>query len=191
MLRAEPNWLAGLYSSISYFFKSWFWFCFLKLNYSERIQVSETRGLVNLIRGAVTLTKRFGDDVIAIHSEDVIQNPIQELKKMCKFLAVTCSQEYLESCASIVYETPSKTRNMIIWNEKAKEIITNIIQEVPYFQKYSLEKWSIQTNLTSLTDLRPVVKSWHNADTGSNFKPIVSLPYLSSNRSLYIITTLK
>ena len=102
--------------------------------------MQEVKRLASLIHGAVKLTNRFGNDVIAIHSEDMITNPVQELKKICTFFDVKCSQDYLDDCAHIVYANPSKTRNMIIWDEEAKQILTNITKNVSYFKKYSFDE---------------------------------------------------
>jgi hypothetical protein len=74
-----------------------------------------------------------------VYSEDMIDNPTRELKRLCKFLDVSCSEDYLKDCSSIVFKSPSKTRNSIIWSEEAKNIINKLLREVPLLKRYSFD----------------------------------------------------
>jgi hypothetical protein len=94
---------------------------------------------VRLTGAVVNIIKRYGDDVITIYSEDMIKNPEEELKKLCQFLFVPCSKDYLKDCTSIVYGSPSKSRNAILWNEKVKKILTDLIQQTPMLERYKFD----------------------------------------------------
>jgi hypothetical protein len=69
----------------------------------------------------------------------MMDNPTKELKRLCKFLEVPCSEGYFNDCSSIVLKSHSKTRNTIVWNEKARKILNGLIREEPLFKRYSFD----------------------------------------------------
>ena len=95
---------------------------------------------VRLTSGVLNLIKRYGDDVVTIYSEDMINNPLKELERLCWFLSVSCSKDYLKDCASIVHGSPSKSRNTILWNDEAKNILTDLIKKTPMLHRYKFNE---------------------------------------------------
>ena len=65
--------------------------------------------------------------MLEIRHEQLISDPKSVLKTMCEFLDLDYTQEYLDDCASIVMEQPSKTRYKIEWSkeniDKVKEMM--------------------------------------------------------------------
>ena len=83
-------------------------------NASKEVQEHWAKYHETYTGGAVKLLKRFGDDVITIFSEEMIENPSKELKRLCEFLSVSCSADYLKDCSSIVNASPSKSRYTVL-----------------------------------------------------------------------------
>ena len=85
------------------------------------------------------LIQRFGSSVLTLHSEDVIANPKEPLKKLCKFLEVTCTEDYLNDCASIIYKSTSKSRRTIVWSHSHKQKVEEAINDIPFLRRYTFE----------------------------------------------------
>ena len=94
---------------------------------------------VRLTRGVMNLIKLQGDDVITIYSEETIKDPRKEMKRLCRFLSLSCSEDYLKDCASIVNGTPSKSRNTIVWRDRTKSMLTDLISKTPMLQRYRFD----------------------------------------------------
>ena len=103
------------------------------------MQIDQATDHARLTSGVVNIIKEYGDDVITIYSEDMIRNPIIELERLCQFLSVSCSKDYLKDCSSIVSRTPSKSRYEVLWNDKARNILKELIQKTPMLQRYKFE----------------------------------------------------
>ena len=102
------------------------------MDYSVRVYLWEANNNYNLI-------KRYGARVLTLHSEDIIANPKVPLKKLCEFLEVTCSEDYINDCSSIIYKKPSKTRTTIVWPDVYKRKVEQAIKEIPFLRRYSFE----------------------------------------------------
>lgn len=112
-----------------------------KLAYNKKLQKEVVDTLAKLVKAAIAFTKRSDVDTILIYSEDIILDPTKELQKICEFLEVSCSEDYLRDCSSIIFKSPHETRNTIKWDEDAKSVINKIIQGEPLFQRYKFDTW--------------------------------------------------
>ena len=61
--------------------------------------------------------------VLDIYHEDFVSDPKGQLKRLCSFLGIMASPEYLESCASIVFEKPHRSRHDATWTDGAIKIV--------------------------------------------------------------------
>ena len=78
-------------------------------------------------------------DVLDIRHEDFIKEPKTELTKLCLWLGVEPSSNYLDDCATIVFESPHKKRHKIQWNESLKQQIEHKMDSFPFFAGYSFD----------------------------------------------------
>lgn len=83
---------------------------------------------------------RLSDEVHTLRSEDVVANPGLELRRICQFLNVTCSREYIQDCSNLVRKNTSKSRNAIIWNQYLKNIVYGYIRRIPFYSKYTFDR---------------------------------------------------
>jgi len=68
-------------------------------------------------------------DLLVIHSRDLIKNPRETIVKMCNFLGVTCSDNYLNVCTNKVFINESKTRYLLKWTDsQLNKIQQNIMR---------------------------------------------------------------
>jgi hypothetical protein len=86
------------------------------------------------------LKRQLGDQIHTVKSEDVIANPELEMHKICRFLNIHCSKKYISDCVSIVYRTISRSRDGIIWNKEAKDLVFRFIKRFPYYNSYKFEQ---------------------------------------------------
>lgn len=71
------------------------------------------------------------------HSEDLISKPERTLLSICAFLEVECSEEYLKGCASVVYNKPSRLRELVAWPSSMKKLVQKRMKEFAFFSRYS------------------------------------------------------
>ena len=71
--------------------------------------------------------------------EDMVAAPTEQLAKLCGFLGVEASEDYLNDCATVVHEKPRKSRYELDWTEEQKEEIAKIIEQYDFLSHYS---WS-------------------------------------------------
>ncbi|WP_345969860.1 sulfotransferase [Sulfurimonas sp. HSL1-6] len=76
-------------------------------------------------------------DVIHVKIENFMEHPKEELKRICDFLGLETTEEYLNACAAIVYTKPHKTRNDYTWDEALKARVSGEIEKYPFFEGYS------------------------------------------------------
>ncbi len=69
------------------------------------------------------MIKRFGGDAIHVEHEDFVSHPTAVLKKLCGFLGVKSTDDYLKDCASIVNEKPNQSRHEIEWSRENVDFV--------------------------------------------------------------------
>ena len=81
--------------------------------------------------------QRYDLDILVIHNKDIILDPRNTLIKLCDFLHVTCSDEYLQICTNKIYKTESVTRHMIEWTDDQLGVIQRNIDKFSWFKGYN------------------------------------------------------
>ena len=71
--------------------------------------------------------------------EDMVATPTEQLAKLCRFLGVEASEDYLNDCAAVVHEKPRKSRYELDWTEEQKEKVAEMIEQYDFLSHYS---WS-------------------------------------------------
>lgn len=78
--------------------------------------------------------------VIDIPSIEIVKNPTETLRKICEFLEITCTEQYLQDCANTVDAVPSITRNFITWTAEQKSRVYEEMKKYSFFAGYSYEQ---------------------------------------------------
>ncbi len=76
---------------------------------------------------------------ITVHHENIIENPQQQLKKLCQFLGVDADDEYLNECAGIVFKGPSRTRTSVQWTDELVAQVKAGIDDISFLNNYTMD----------------------------------------------------
>ncbi len=78
-------------------------------------------------------------DILDMRHEDFIQDPQAQLEKVCEFLQIEASHDYLQDCASIVYTQPHRSRHKIDWPPSLIERVRKHIASYPFLADYTFD----------------------------------------------------
>ena len=74
-----------------------------------------------------------------VHCEDLIQDPKWTMSRICSFLNMNCSLEFLDMCEEKTFTSVSMSRYLVEWNQDLLLRIAKQMQRFPFFQRYSFE----------------------------------------------------
>ena len=78
-------------------------------------------------------------EMLDVRLETLIQDPTECLRKICVFLGVDASGDYLDDCASIVFKTPKKSRDDVEWDPESIDEVKRRMKAYPFLKGYSFE----------------------------------------------------
>lgn len=79
------------------------------------------------------------DKWIDIRHEAFIEDPRLSLRKCCQFLGQAASEDYLKDCASIVRESPHKSRYEAEWTPQLIKRVEEEIGRYPFLHGYTFD----------------------------------------------------
>jgi hypothetical protein len=77
--------------------------------------------------------------MLDVKHEDLISKPAEELRRICDFLGLEYSKEYIDACSSIVMKKPSKTRFNIEWSKESKNQVIQQLADYKFLSEYSFD----------------------------------------------------
>lgn len=77
------------------------------------------------------------DEMIDVYHEDVIADPMGQLRRLCGFLGLEASDEYLEACASVVAPAPQRQRDSVEWPADFVAQFERGLAQYDYLARYS------------------------------------------------------
>jgi hypothetical protein len=108
----------------------------------RKIEVSEKLPFyLELLDGAqMALTQMLAsEEVMTIRHEDFIRQPHQTLRSSMDFLGQEATQDYIDACASILFEKPRQKRRAITWQPDELKRIEEAIQQYSFLEGYNFE----------------------------------------------------
>ena len=90
----------------------------------------------SLFQGAEMMRQQFNLDTMDVHGKDLIANPKVMINKMCNFLQVPCSDEYLDIVSKKIFSSESKTRYNVKWTDEQIAKIKENIQKYDNLKQY-------------------------------------------------------
>ena len=75
-------------------------------------------------------------DVFVSRHEEMVADPRLQLTKLCEFVQVSASPDYLDSCSSCVDEEPHTRRFEFDWTPKQREKVASLIEQYDFFSGY-------------------------------------------------------
>ena len=94
----------------------------------------------SLAEGSKVARDAFPGSVIDVPSMEIVKNPVETLRRICQFLEITCTEQYLQDCAATVDPVPSITRDFIEWTAEQKSKVYDMMKKYPFLEGYSFDK---------------------------------------------------
>ena len=110
-----------------------------QVNASKELE-GNIKGYFRMAEGSNKARKALPGSVIDIPSMKIVTNPSETLRKICKFLEITCTEQYLQDCAATVDPVPSITRDFIEWTAEQKNTVNEKMKRYSFFEGYSFDK---------------------------------------------------
>ncbi|MBC6414275.1 MAG: sulfotransferase [Chromatiales bacterium] len=76
------------------------------------------------------------NDVLICKNEDLIANPKLQITRLCDFLKVSASADYINACASCVFNKPTNERLELDWSGEHKQKINSLIKKYDFLYGY-------------------------------------------------------
>ena len=76
---------------------------------------------------------------LQVYCEDLIAHPTETMSKICEYLNLECSSEFLQMCADKTFKSVSMSRHLVEWD---LDMLSSLIKEIktfPFFRRYSFE----------------------------------------------------
>jgi len=111
----------------------------VKVNAPDELE-STIRSYFTMAEGSNRAREAFPGSVIDIPSMEIVKNPAETLRRICQFLEIACTEQYLQDCAATVDPVPSITRNFIEWTTEQKNTVYGMMTKYSFFEGYSFDK---------------------------------------------------
>ena len=78
-------------------------------------------------------------DLLPIRYEDFVKQPEKKLAGICGFLGLEAMPEYLRACASILHESPERSRQLVNWEPEWIERVHRRMTQYDFLAGYTFE----------------------------------------------------
>jgi hypothetical protein len=79
-------------------------------------------------------------ELMTVRHEELIARPVPTLERLCAFLDLPCSKDYLHDCSGIIYDSPSRTRTKADWSPKLMDLVGSRMTAIPFLQGYEYDE---------------------------------------------------
>ena len=110
-----------------------------QLNAPEELD-AKIKAYFSMADGCYLTREAFPGSVIDVPSIEIVKNPVETLRRICQFLEVTCTEQYLLDCAATVDPVPSITRDFIEWTAEQKNKVYEMMKKYSFLEGYSFDK---------------------------------------------------
>lgn len=80
-----------------------------------------------------------GSDIFELRHEQLIAEPKMSLKKLCHFVGLDPTDDYLSDCSGILYQSPNRSRHSAPWTDKLKQTVQDNIAQIEFLDGYSFD----------------------------------------------------
>ena len=107
-----------------------------KLNTSSELIDEVIKYYFDLYEASEVMRQQYNLDTMDVHGKDLIINPRATVVKMCDFLQVSCSDDYLSVVSRKIFHDESKTRYKLTWTDEQISRIKDNIQKFSSLTQY-------------------------------------------------------
>jgi hypothetical protein len=79
------------------------------------------------------------EEWLDVRSEELVADPKGILRRLCRFLGIVPTTQYLDSAAAIVFTSPNRTRDKVDWSRPEIEQMEELVARTPHLTGYSLD----------------------------------------------------
>ena len=79
------------------------------------------------------------EELIHVYHEDLIRDPKKELLRLCKYLEVSPSEDYVRDATSEVFPSPTYTRRKLDWKEEQIERVNELKRGISFLEQYTFD----------------------------------------------------
>lgn len=76
-------------------------------------------------------------NVLEIHHEDHIKDPVRTMQQICEFLEVECPEDFLRECERKTFKVVSNARETVVWTKEVLDFVERKISRHSFFSRYS------------------------------------------------------
>lgn len=76
-------------------------------------------------------------ELLVVRHEALIGQPQVCVTKMCQFLGLEVIPDYVDACAGIIYDSPSKSRSKVEWDTESIDTVQRKIDKFEFLNGYS------------------------------------------------------
>lgn len=110
--------------------------------FASSYQTNEQLKSSGAVEGIGGVEKSAADRIIKEHwldlySEDLIAEPDREIRRLCAFLGLETTPEYLDATAQRVLTQPHATRFLILWPPSILQRMESLIRSLPMYHRYA------------------------------------------------------
>ena len=107
-----------------------------KLNASSELVDEVIKYYFDLYEASEVMRQQFNLDTMDVHGKDLITDPRATIVKLCDFLQVTCSDDYLDVVSRKIFSGESRTRYNLMWTDEQITRIEGNIQKFSSLRQY-------------------------------------------------------
>ncbi len=77
--------------------------------------------------------------ILEVHNSDYVNEPKRTVQRICDFLEVECSEEYLQACEEKAFKSTFRTRQLVEWPPELRTLMEQQMRNVRFFDRYSFD----------------------------------------------------
>ena len=108
-----------------------------KLNRSDLLQ-EKINGYFVKLDPVQELTSVFGrENVLDVHNCDLVNDPRGTMSRIVEFLEVDATELYLDTCAEKIFQSESRSRNVVFWTPEQIAMVEKRMKEYAFLNRYN------------------------------------------------------
>lgn len=87
--------------------------------------------------GSAIAREILGDKLLDVNGLELVQKPAETMSKICRFIEITCTDDFLQACAKVIDPKPSITRHYVVWSKEQMNRMYSVIEQYPFLSHYT------------------------------------------------------
>ena len=96
-----------------------------------------TTFVLALADAVTSMTKQLDLNLLQLHNRDFVKDTKRVMRRICDFVEVECTEEYLQGCYDKTKRVISRSRNLVVWTAEVHIMVEKAINMHAFFHEYS------------------------------------------------------